>query len=152
MTNHSWEEETRKYLSQVQSELDSVDKQIEELQQKKETLTHEVDAYQIALQSRLRRTGKEVLGTDQLRHILSEQPNHLERLKRIAERNNGVLKVGSAADIMFNLRLIKSQTRQHAYRIVYRILLDMVEQGQFVKIAPATFRMEGSQSTLPDIH
>jgi len=150
INNHSWEEETRKYLSDAQAELDAVNSQLEELREKATTLTREIDAYQIALDGYLRRTGRQASIAHNLRHILEGQPNHEERLKRIAERNGGVIKIGSAADLLFNLRLIKSQSRQHAYRIVYGLILGMVENGQFVKVAPATFRLKGSQTIFPD--
>jgi hypothetical protein len=149
INNHTWEEETRKYLSDAQAELNAVDKQLEELREKSVTLAREIDAYQIALEGHLRRTGRQASIAQNLRNILESQPNHEERLRRIAERNGGVIKVGSATDLLFNLRLIKSKSRQHAYRIVYGLLLGMVEEGQFVKIAPATFRLKGSQTPLP---
>ena len=147
--NHSWEEETRKYLSEAQAEKDVVDKKVEELQEKAVVLAREIDAYQIALEGHLRRTGRQSSIAQNLRNILATQKNHEERLIRIAEHNGGVIKVGSATDLLFNLRLVKSQSRQHAYRIVYGLLLGMVEDGQFVKIAPATFRLKGRQTSFP---
>lgn len=147
--NHSWEEETRKYLSEAQAEKDVVDKKVEELQEKAVVLAREIDAYQIALEGHLRRTGRQPSIAQDLRRVLEIQPNHEERLKRIAERNGGIIKVGSAADLLFNLRLVKSKSRQHAYRIVYGLILRMVEDNQFVKTAPATFRLKGSQTSFP---
>jgi len=147
--NHSWEEETRRYLSEAQAEMDAVDKQLAVLREKAITLAREIDAYQIALEGHLRRTGGQASIAQNLRTILESQKNHEERLKRIAERNGGVIKVGPATDLLFNLRLIKSKSRQHAYRIVYGLILGMVEDGQFVKIAPATFRLKGSQTSFP---
>lgn len=148
-TNHSWEEETRKYLSEAQADKDVVDKKVEELQEKAVVLAREIDAYQTALEGHLRRTGRQPSITQTFGNILASQPNHEERLKRIAERQGGIIKVGPATDLLFNLRLVKSQSRQHAYRIVYGLLLGMVGDGQFVRIAPATFRLQGSQTALP---
>ena len=150
MNNHSWEEETRKHLSDAQAEKDAVDKQLEELREKSATLAREINAYQIALEGHLRRTGRQLSIAQDLRNILENQPNHEERLKRIAEHNGGIIKVSSATDLLFNLRLIKSRSRQHAYRIVYGLMLGMVEDGQFVKTAPATFSLKGSQTMFPD--
>jgi len=147
--NHSWEEETRKYLSEAQAERDAIDKQLEALREKAVTLAREIDAYQIALEGHLRRTGRQPSIAQSLGNILASQKNHEERLKIIAEHSGGVMKVGSAADLLFNLRLIKSKSRQHAYRIVYGLILGMVEDGQFVKTAPATFRLKGSQTSFP---
>ena len=147
--NHSWEEETRKYLSAAQAEKDAVDKQVEALLEKATALAREIDAYQIALEGHLRRTGRQPSIAQTLANILADQKNHEERLIRIAEHNGGVIKVGSATDLLFNLRLVKSRSRQHAYRIVYGLLLGMVADGQFVKTAPATFRLKGSQTSFP---
>lgn len=147
--NHSWEEETRKYLSEAQADKDIIDKKVEELQEKAVVLAREISAYQIALEGHLRRTGRQPSIAQNLRRVLEIQPNHEERLKRIAEYNGGVIKVGSAADLLFNLRLVKSKSRQHAYRIVYGLILGMVADDQFVKTAPATFRLQDSQTALP---
>ena len=147
--NHSWEEETRKYLSDAQAELDAVDNQLEALREKASKLAREIDAYQVALEGHLRRTGRQPSIAQNLGNILGTQKNHEERLKRIAERNDGVIRVGPTADLLFNLRLIKSKSRQHAYRIVYGLMLGMVEDNQFVKTAPATFRLKGSQTSFP---
>lgn len=146
MTNHSWEEETRKYLAEVQSELNAVEKELAVIQGKRAELAREAKAYETALQSYLKRTGKQ----DSIKadwKLLSQQNNHQERLKRIAERSNGTIKVGSASNLLYNLRLMKSKTRANAYRIVYGLLSDMVDEGKFKKIAPSTFRLINSKQS-----
>lgn len=148
MTNHSWEQETRKYLAEVQSELNKVEKELAVIQGNRAELAREAKAYETALQSYLKRTGKQ----DSIKSdwkLLSQQKNHQERLKRIAERSNGTIKVGSASNHLYNLRLIKSKTRANAYRIVYGLLSDMVDEGQFKKIGPSMFQLiDSKQSSL----
>ena len=148
MSNHSWEQETQKYLAEVQSELNRVEKELAVIQDKRAELAREAKAYETALQSYLKRTGKQ----DSIKSdwkLLSQQNNHRERLKRIAERSNGIIKVSSASNVLYNLRLIKSKTRANAYRIVYGLLSDMVDEGQFKKIGPSTFRLiDSKQSSL----
>lgn len=148
-TNQSWEEETRKYMAEVQLELNAIDKQLEEIQAKKDSLTREVEAYEIALNSHLQRTGRQSVLNKDMRSLLEQQKNHEERLKRIAEHNNGVIKVGAAADILFNYHILKSKSRMNAYRIIYGLLVGMVEDGTFQKTSPGEFTLIGAQAELP---
>ncbi len=151
MSNHLWEEETRKYLTQVKAELNTLDRQLAELQAKRKNLAREVEAYEVALQSYLRRTGRQESLKSNIRDILVQQKNHMERLKRIAERNGGIVKVGVATDILYNYGLIKAKTRANTYRIIYGLLSDMTDEGEFKKIAPSTFRLLGAQQGLPGV-
>ncbi len=114
MINHSWEEETRKYLTEIQTELSAVDKQLEEVKAKRDSLAHEASAYELALQSHLKRTGRQEVMRPNIRELLFNQKNHEERLKRIAEQNNGLIKVSLAADILYNYQLLKSKARMNA--------------------------------------
>lgn len=149
-TDNSWEAETRKKLTEVQAELHDAVDSLEVAKAKVEELRREAEAYELALQSHLRRTGRQAgLGGD-MRAILLDEPNHEERLKRIAEQNNGVLKVGSATDILHGYRIIKSKARMNAYRIIYGLLLKMVEQGIFEKTGRAEFRLVGTQTKFPN--
>lgn len=149
ITNHTWEEETRKYLAEIQTELINVNKQFEELQAKRDNLSREAEAFSTALAAHLRRTGRQDVLQHDIRELLVNQKNHKERIKRIAEQNNGVLKIGSAADILYNYRIMKSKTRMQAYRIVYGLTVNMVEEGIFQKSRPGEFRLIGAQPKLP---
>lgn len=152
MVNHSWEEETRKYLTEIQTELVDVNKRLEELLAKRDNLTHEAEAFSTALAVHLRKTGrKEVLQQD-IRELLANQPNHKERIKRIAEQNNGVLKIGSAADLLYNYQLMKSKSRMQAYRTVYGLIVGMAEEGIFEKSRPGEFRLVNTQPKLPTVN
>ncbi len=141
ISNHTWEEETRRTLTLIQSELHEAEQEYGEAQEKVSRLTREAEAMELALQIHLQRTGKQVSVEKDFRNLLADQKNHEERIKRIAERNNGLLKVASAADILFNYGLLKSKARINAYRIVYGLLLKMTEGGIFQKSAPGEFRL-----------
>jgi hypothetical protein len=84
-----------------------------------------------------------------LRALLASQKNHEERIIRIAEQNNGLLKISAATDILYNYKFIKSKSRINAYRIVYGLMLYMVEDGIFQKTGPGEFRLIGAQAKLP---
>lgn len=148
MANHTWEEETRKTLTQIQAELNDAIRQYEGAKAKLEKLTKEAETMELALQIHLQRTGRQDTIHKDMRELLVNQKNHEERLKRIAEQNNGLLKVSLAADILFNYHLIKSRARMNAYRIVYGLMLKMVEEGIFQKSGPAEFRLVGAQPKL----
>jgi len=140
-SNHTWEEETRRTLSSIQSELHDAEQELEATHEKVNKLTREAEAMELALQIHLERTGKGVSVEKDFRNLLAVQKNHEERLKRIAERNNGILKVGTATNILYNYKLIKSKTRMNAYRIIYGLLIGMVAEGIFQKSAPGEFRL-----------
>lgn len=147
--NHVWEEETRKYLAEIRTELVDISKRLEELQAKRDALAHEAEAFNTALAAHLRRTGRERIIQPDIRELLINQPNHKARIKLIAEQNNGVLKVGEAANILYTYRIIKTKSKMHAYRIVYALTREMVDEGTFERSAPGEFRRLGTQSSLP---
>ena len=146
--NHSWEEETRKELTQVQTELKDAISQLDGAKAKVERLSHEAEAFELALQSHLRRTGRQEIPGKNIRELLLNQRNHEERLKRLAEQNGGLIKVGIAADILYGYQIMKTKSRMNAYRIIYGILLQMVERGIFEKTGAAEFRLVGAQIKL----
>ena len=147
--NRAWEEETRKYLAEIQTELADVNKRLEEIQARRDALAHEAEAFRTALAVHLHRTGREAAIRPSMREFLINQRNHKERIKRIAEQNNGVLKIGEAADILYTFRIMNTKSRMGAYRIVYALTAEMVGEGIFKKSAPGVFRLLGTQPTLP---
>jgi hypothetical protein len=149
MPNHTWEEETRKTLALIQTELNTAQKGYEAAKAKVDRLTKEAEAMELALQIHLQRTGKRSVIEKDLRALLARQPNHEERIKQIAKQNNGLLKIGPATDILYNYGLMKSKSRMNAYRIVYGLMLGMVAEGIFQKTGPSEFRLIGAQTELP---
>ena len=147
--NHAWEEETRKYLADIQTELVDTDKRLEELQAKRDALAHEAEAFSTALAAHLRRTGRVQIGRPDMRDLLTNQSNHKERIKRIAEHSNGVLNVGEAANLLYNHRIIKSRSKINAYRIIYALALELVDEGLLERTAPGEFRLLRTQASLP---
>ncbi len=147
ISNHSWEEETRKTLTLIQTELNDAQKEYEEAKTNVDRLTREAEAMELALQIHLRRTGTQDAIAQDIRELLANQKNHEERIKKIAERNNGVLKVGLATDILCNYGLIKSKSRMNAYRTVYGLMLKMVEEGIFKKTRPGVFMYTDIQTS-----
>lgn len=148
-SNQSWEIETKRYLRELQGDLADINGQLEELQKKRDALVREVEAFTTALEVHLRKTGRHEIIQQDLREILINQPNHKERIKRIAEQNNGLLKIGAAADFLYNLQIMKARSRMVAYRIIYGLVVEMTEQGIFQKSGPGEFRLVGAQPQLP---
>lgn len=141
VSNNDWEDETRKTLTLIQAELHEAEQEYEKVGEKVSKLTREAEAMKFALQIHLERTGKGQTVDKDMRELLADQRNHQERIKRIAEQNNGLLKVATATDILFNYHLLKSRTRMNAYRIIYGLLINMTEAGVFQKSAPGEFRL-----------
>jgi len=147
--NNTWEDETRRTLALIQTELRDAEKIYEEAKTKVDRLTKEAEAMVFVLNIHLQRSGKQGIIKHDLRELLNNQKNHEERLKRIAERNNGILKVSSASDLLYSYQILKSKTRMNAYRVVYSLMAKMVEAGIFQKSGQAEFRLVGSQAELP---
>jgi hypothetical protein len=148
LENQAWEEETRRYLAQIQTELADVNKLLTEIQTRRDALAREAAAFEVALAVHFRRTGRPEGARLDMREMLLSQRNHKERIKRIAEQNNGRLKVGEAADLLYTYKIIKSKSRLAAYRIVYGLVKDMAGDGIFEKSGPGEFRLLGTQSAL----
>lgn len=137
----SWEEQTRRFLSDAQSELKEVEEQIGVMQKRKTELTEEVNALSIALRSYLKRMGKQETSEVDLKEALERMENHRDRLLAIAERSDGLIRVGPASDVLYNLGFIKSKRRSNAYRIVQNMLSGMAEEGILEKVDRATYRL-----------
>ena len=146
MASQTWEEETRRTLSIIQAELNDAVNKAEEANKRVAELTKEVQAMELALEIHLKRSGKQETLEQNIRKILSNFGNHEERIKFIASRNNGKVKVATAADVLYNFGLIKSKSRMNAYRIVYGLIRKMVEDGEFHKIGKAEFRLSENKT------
>lgn len=150
MGNHSYEEQTRRLLSDIISELQLVEAEISKLYEKQTMLTRERDAYQIALDSYLRRTGKHVSTEFDWTKLLANAETHRDRIKLIAERQGGKIKVTHATDILFSKGFIKAKKRSTAYAMVQGMLADMTDTGIFEKVGPGEYKLIGAQQILLD--
>ncbi len=147
--SHDWEQETRQYLTAIQTELVDIDRRLEELQARRDTLAREAEAFDTALGAHLRITGRQRTMRPRMRDMLANQPNHKARIRLIAEHSDGVLKVGEAASLLYTHRIMKAKSKMNAYRIVYALALQMVDEGTLEKTNPGVFRLLDTQSALP---
>ena len=139
MASQTWEEETRRTLSIIQAELKDAEMKAEEANNKVSELTKEVEAMELALEIHLKRSGKQETLKQDVRKVLAGFRNHEERIRFLASRNKGKIKVATATDILYNFDLIQSKSRMNAYRIVYGLIRKMVEEGIFYKTGAAEF-------------
>ncbi|MBM3156551.1 MAG: hypothetical protein FJ004_04615 [Chloroflexi bacterium] len=150
MSNHSYEEQTRRLLSDIKSELQLVDEEISKLIQKQTMLAKEVEAYQVALESYLRRSGKQVGTEFDWTKVLASAETHKERIKLIAEKQGGRIKVSQATDILYSKGFIKSKKRSTAYVMVQGMLAEMADSGIFEKVGQGEYKLIGAQQILLD--
>jgi len=143
--NHSWEEQTRRYLAEAQTDLKKIEKQIAELHEKSIALTREVNAYETALKSYLIRTGRLDLVEFDWAKILRNAKTHKDQLKTMAKYNNSNIKVAQATDILYTNKFIKSRKRSTAYSMVQSLLADMAEDGIFRKVNSGEYQYVGNQ-------
>ncbi|MFC1917516.1 hypothetical protein ACFLXH_02560 [Chloroflexota bacterium] len=139
--NNSFEEQLRKLLSETQDELNKINTQIKNLEERKDALSEELRSYDFSLHSYLKRVGKQVEESkpSDWAEILKGLQTHKQRLLAIAQHNEGKLKLNSAVDIIYNGNYIRSRTRHNAYVQLYQIAMDMVDKKELVKIEPGMF-------------
>ncbi len=143
----SWEDQTRRFLSDTLSELNKVERQMQDIEVKREALRNEAKAWEMALEGYLKRTGRQMDITPEWFKMLRDQ-THKKRLVTIAENSGGKVKASEATDILYTKGFIKAQKRSTAYSMVQRFLIEMAEEGRFEKIAPGEYRLIGAQQDL----
>ncbi len=149
IASNGYEEQTRRLLAETQSELRSVETQIDELRNKAGTLAKEVDAYETALQGYQRRTGKQTIIQTDWRKLLKNEKYHKDKLKAIAKQNGGNIRISEATDILYTNGFIKTKKRANAYIIIQSYLAEMAEKGgSFEKVAPGEYRLKDAQPSL----
>ena len=146
--NHSWEEQTRRLLSEAKSEQNAINEQITTLQDKAVRLAGEVSAYEGALQGYLKRTGKQTDIEIDWGKLLAGEYTHKDRIKLIAEQKGGTIRVTQVTDILYANGFVKAKKRATAYTMVQSMLADMVEKGEFEKLSPGEYRLVGVQQSL----
>lgn len=148
MNNHSWEEQTRRLLSEAQSEQAGLETQISELLDKQAKLAREIDAYETALKGYLMRTGQKKVAEYDWKRILADDKYHKDRLVTIAKHSGGKIIQSKATDILFGNKLMKTKKRATAYAMVQGYLTDMAEQGIFKKLNPGEYQLLDAQQNL----
>ena len=148
VNNHSWEEQTRRLLSESQSELVGLEIQISELLDKQTKLAREIDAYETALKGYLMRTGQKEVAEYDWKKILANDKYHKDRLVTIAKHYGGKVTQSKATDILFGNKLIRAKKRSTAYAMVQGYLADMAEQGMFRKLNPGEYQLLDAQQNL----
>lgn len=148
VTGNGYEEQTRRLLAETKSELNTIETEIAELQDKRVTLAREVNAYETALQGYLRRMGKQKGAEFNWNELLRGDKTHKLRLITIAKHNGGKIRVNQATDILYSNGFIKSKKRATAYVMIQGYLASMMEEGTFEKIAPGEYRLLGAQENL----
>jgi Tfp pilus assembly protein PilN len=145
--NGSWEEQTRRLLSDKLSELNKIKAQIEELQEKEAKVKAEAQAYELVLEDYLKGAGRQFkIEPDWLK--LLENQTHKQQLLTIAEHSGGRIRVSEATDLLYTKHFIKAAKRATAYIMVQRFLKELREEGRFEKIAPGEYRLIGAQQNL----
>lgn len=146
--NHTYEEQTRRLLSEAKSEQNAINEQITTLQDKAVLLAREVNAYETALQGYLRRMGKQMDIEIDWYKLLANKDTHKDRIKLIAEQKGGTIRVTQVTDILYANGFIKAKKRETAYTMVQSMLANMVEKGEFEKLIPGEYRLVGVQQSL----
>ena len=145
--NGSWEEQTRRLLSDKLSELNKVKTLVQELQEKEARIQAEVQAYELVLEDYLKGAGRQFkIEPDWLK--LLENQTHKQQLLTIAEHSGGRIKTSEATDLLYTKHFIKAAKRATAYIMIQRFLKEMKEEGRFEKIAPGEYRLIGAQQNL----
>lgn len=146
-SNHSWEEQTTRLLSDAQTEKNDLDAKIKKLQEKSNELDAEIEAFKIAIGAYLTRTGRQK--STQIDWVALLKPlSHKNKLVAIAKENDGLVKQSQATDIIFSNRLSEAKKRTTVYQIVKNSLDSLLEEGIIVRVRPGEYRLVGVQPKL----
>lgn len=144
VTDHGFEQQLRKLISETQDELNKIETQIKLMENQRVSLVEELHSYEQTLRGYLRRTTgeKEEIQSVDWGELLKNCHSHKERLIKIAEQNNGELKLSSAVDIIYNGKFIKSKSRANAYIQIYSIMVEMIDKGELEKTDRGRYRLK----------
>ncbi|MBA7478867.1 hypothetical protein ES707_14295 [subsurface metagenome] len=131
VSNHTFEEQLRKLISETQDEFNDANAQIKSWVSRRGVLMEELQSYEASLRGYLKRSGKEQKEEKppDWDRLLRRGRTHKDKLKIIAKRSGGELKFNSAVDILYNGKFIKSKSRANAYTQLYGIVTAMVDSG-----------------------
>jgi len=138
MTNHSWEEQTKKLLEDTISELKNVEVDKQRLEHSIATLAKRKEAYEIVLQDYRKRVVKEDTKPDWT-NLLNGRTQK-EMLQIIAQQQGGKLKVSQASHILFS-GFTKATKYATVYQMVQGMLTELTEKHIFEKTAPGEFKL-----------
>jgi ABC-type transporter Mla subunit MlaD len=143
VTNNGFEEQLRKLISEAQDELNKTSEELAALENRKSTLTDDIQSYEHTLRNYLKRTGKEEKGeaSTNWAEILHGFDTHKQRLVAIAEHDNNTLRFNSAVDILYNGNYIKSKARANAYVQLYGVVEGMVDKGLLKKTRRGIYKL-----------
>jgi len=142
VSNYSWEEQTRKYLSEATSELNELIMEKGKMEDQIDEKKRVVEGYEYALRDYLIRSGhSNLLLRDWIDELSNPTYKHKDRLRIIGENNGGKVRTNKATDILFNNKLVKSKKRMNAYVIIQGILAGMVDKGEMIKIGPGEYQL-----------
>jgi septal ring factor EnvC (AmiA/AmiB activator) len=129
VSNHTFEEQLRKLISETQDELNGVHAQLQSLEERRLALAEELKSYEASLRGYLKRIGKEQKEEQppDWNRLFKKCRSHKDRLLAIAKHSGRELKFNSAVDILYNGEFIKSKSRANAYTQLYAIVTDMVD-------------------------
>ena len=139
--NHSYEEQTRRRLSEVRTESHALDEQIKELQEKSLRLTRQINAYETILEDYAHET--------QLNWgSLLQTMTHKEKLIAIAKEYGGRIGQSQATDIIYSNKLTGATKRTTVYQIVKNGLDALIDDGRLERVAPGKYQLIGTQPKL----
>ena len=147
MDNHSYKEQTERLLAETRDELNALEDRIDTLVDRRIQLAREAEAYTVALEGYLRRTGKHLDDETDWKHLLTEL-KHKDKVVAIAQHKGGKIRVSDAVNILYGGGFIKAKKRSTAYTMVQVYLAEMKEEGKFTKIQLGEYQLVGAQQSL----
>jgi hypothetical protein len=128
-----------------------VEAQIADLEGRRAILTKEYEAYLVALDGYLRRTGRQVTDQPDWANILKEK-THKQKIVTLALHRGGTSKVSEVTDLLYGVGLIKSKNRTNAYTIVQVMHSELAEDGVIERISPGEYKLVDAQQSLPGVN
>ncbi len=139
--NNSYEEQTRRRLSEASTASNEIGDELRILQEKQAMFNRQISAYQIILEGY-----KDTTQIDwfDLLHLLT----HKRKLVAIAKEYGGRAGLSPSTDILFNHKLSTAKKRETLYQMVRNNFDELVDDGIFKWVSSGEYELIEGQPRL----
>lgn len=141
--NHSYEEQTRRRLSEAKTKEHELKEQAKELDKKLLRFIREINAYETILEG--------YKDTSQIDWVNLLQPlTHKAKLITIAKERGNRVGLSQATDIIFSKQLTEAKKRETVYQMVSNSLDELVDKGVFKWVSSGEYELVNVQPKLTE--
>ena len=139
--NHSYEEQTRRRLSEAKTKAHELEEQLKLLDKQSLRLTREISAYEIILEGY-----KDTTQIDWFN--LLQSLTHKDKLLVIAKESDGRIGLSQATDILYSNKLTTAKKRATVYQMVRNIIGKFEDDNIFKWVRSGEYQLVDAQPSL----